>query len=217
MVNRLKRLDDESMNSTIIWFTILLLACPALLPAAESDEDMGYIRSGLEKPAGSSVPTAPQDIAYARDDIPAVDYPPFGGRRYEMMIPDTLDLAERARLAIHGITECADPVYDYAIFGWIGLPKNGRVIARHSYHGYNGGQAKWMQNLALMRTMSGSDYNIDIDVKMMETMFHMLGEDGLYYIPIQGMPWIGVADSGEPYTKPGKKMVSRVTSGRGKR
>jgi len=32
------------------------------------------------------------------------------------MVPDTLDLAERAHLAIHGMTEPTDPQADYEVY-----------------------------------------------------------------------------------------------------
>ena len=156
-----------------------------------------------ESPTGSG-------IWYVRDDIEEVNYPPFQGEYYESMIPDTLDLAERGRLAVHGITNIADPRTDYQCYGWIGNPKSGKVIMRHSYHAYNGGQHKWMRELPHARTMSGSEFNSHVDKKMMETMFRMLGEDGLYYIPVKGQPWIGAKDSQSPWTEPGVEQVFDV-------
>ena len=51
-------------------------------------------------------------IGYMQPDIPEVNLPPCNGERYEALVPDTLDLAERARLAIHGMTEPTDPEAD---------------------------------------------------------------------------------------------------------
>ena len=39
------------------------------------------------------------------------------GQYYEATIPDTLDLAERARLAVHGLTFILDPAMSYAPWG----------------------------------------------------------------------------------------------------
>ena len=41
-------------------------------------------------------------IEYIRTDYPEFDIPPYKGTSYETWIPDTLDLAERAELAING-------------------------------------------------------------------------------------------------------------------
>ena len=44
------------------------------------------------KPWKSSEP-----IGYIERDVPKLDLPPYEGERYERMVPDTLDVAERAR------------------------------------------------------------------------------------------------------------------------
>ena len=36
-------------------------------------------------------------IGYVRSEIPDFELPPYGGERYEALVPDTLDLQERAR------------------------------------------------------------------------------------------------------------------------
>ena len=156
-----------------------------VLEFGEMPGDQQVVTRRITPPRSKESPTG-SGIWYVRDEIEEVAYPPFQGEYYEAMIPDTLNLAERGRLAVHGITTIADPRTDYQCYGWIGNPKSGRVIMKHSYHAYNGGQHKWMRELPHARTMSGSTFNIHVDKKMMETMFRMLGEDGLYYIPVQG-------------------------------
>ena len=47
------------------------------------------------------------------------------GKRYKATVPDTLDLAERARLAVHGLTAFLDEKANYAPYGhtyWNGNP-----------------------------------------------------------------------------------------------
>ena len=39
----------------------------------------------------------------------------YGGDRYEVTVPDTLDLAERAELALHTLTDWGDPDCKYAV------------------------------------------------------------------------------------------------------
>ncbi len=177
---------------------ILEYSDPAAMKQAEG--------AGAEKVRGIPSPTG-SGIMYVRDPIEPVTFPPFEGERYEATAPDTLDLAERGALALHAITNLADPAQDYEIFGWIGNIKSGQVYMKHSYHDYNGGQAKWMMGLPLVRTMSGLEDNMHVDQGMMETMFRMIGEDGLYWIPAQGASWIGESDSVAPWTRPGVKQV----------
>ena len=181
-------------------------------PTPKADLDLGYTANpdqilgiGIEQTAKKEQPVERRKggptgsgIQYIREEVPAVEIPPIKGKYYEALVPDTFDLAERARLAVHGMTECTDPDADYEIYGWGGFP-----TMRHDYHDYNGGQAKWMQNLPLLRTVSGSTYNMHVDHGMMGTMFHMLGEDGLYWIPMIGSPWT----SHWPWVQEGAKQV----------
>ena len=39
-------------------------------------------------------------VPYIRDDKPSFEIPPYRGQRYEAWIPDTLDVQERAALAV---------------------------------------------------------------------------------------------------------------------
>ena len=52
-------------------------------------------------------------IGYISPQIPECEMPPFRGESYKAMVPDTLDLAERARLAIHAMTENPNPQADF--------------------------------------------------------------------------------------------------------
>ena len=77
------------------------------------------------------------------------------GTRYEAVVPDTLDLAERARLAVHGLTSFLNPAAGHAPYG-------------HAYFNANppymsdmpGGPPNWgkiAEALLLARVMSGSE------------------------------------------------------------
>ncbi len=90
------------------------------------------------------------------------------GERYEAVAPDTLDLAERARLAVHGLTSFLNPAADYAPYG-------------HTYFNGNppymsdmpGGPPNWgkiAEALLLARVMSGSEENADVDAKTFQGM-----------------------------------------------
>ena len=63
-------------------------------------------------------------IEYIRKSIPPVSVPTYGGRHYSDRVPDTLDLAERARLA--------DPVADYEC--WFTLQVNRKpMVMSHDW------------------------------------------------------------------------------------
>ena len=132
-------------------------------------------------------------ILYVTDKIPSFKLPSPTGRYYPALVPDTMDLAECAGLGVHGMTSCTDPGSDYEIYG-SGFYQAGRLKLWHTYHDYNGGQGKWIEALPLLRNVSGSRENLPVDGQMMETMFHMLGSDGLYWIPKRGASWQGLPD-----------------------
>ncbi len=52
-------------------------------------------------------------IGYINPNIPDFQLRSYAGERYEVTVPDTLDLAERAHVAVNGLTE---PVYEPANF-----------------------------------------------------------------------------------------------------
>jgi hypothetical protein len=80
-----------------------------------------WLRGRLRTVAGERIASLRKkvNIAYARQEIPAFDIPPYSGERYKDTVPDTLDLAERAKLALRGATSITDPEADYEIYMWV--------------------------------------------------------------------------------------------------
>lgn len=111
----------------------------------------------------------------------AIELPPFAGETYEAQVPDTLDLTDRAALCINGITRLVNPEYDYAQYSYAELrhdPPYGIMEA-----GITNLNPKWLEGLPLMRIMSGSEQNLDIDHHIIEGVMHNVGFDGLNYQP----------------------------------
>ena len=112
----------------------------------------------------------------------SITVPPFHGQRYEDTVPDTLDLADRAELAIHAITRMVDPKRDYLTYTEARFSRNPPVI------GFTGNGSivcagKHLEALPLLRVMSGSTFNLDVDARLMESLLHMTAKDGSVYIP----------------------------------
>jgi len=102
------------------------------------------------------------------------------GECYEAEIPDTLDLAERAELAINALANLR-PADCYAVtqsfcFGrkppWVGPP--------------NWLTVKFLRALPLMRAMCGSEQNLEVECRAMRAVLGQIREDGLLYCPIAG-------------------------------
>ena len=126
------------------------------------------------------------EIAYARSEIPEFNVPPYQGERYQSLVPDTLDLQERARLAVHCLTSATDPEADYEIYWGLDFRTNPPTM----FHDYADlCQMKFMEALPLMRIVSGSDENAGVDRRWMEVALRQQGLDGLAYWPVVGRPW----------------------------
>ena len=125
-------------------------------------------------------------IGYIREHIPEFDVPPYQGERYEAMVPDTLDLQEIAGLAVNGLTGPTDPLADYELYFSVYF-KHNPPMTRHDWNAHC--QPKFMEALPLMRTVSGSDTNSQVDRAWMAMALHQLGPNGLAYTPVRGRPW----------------------------
>ena len=190
-------------HSAVLLIALAGCALTAGPSRGESAADSGTGKGG---PTGSG-------ILYVREKISPVHYPPIEGERTMESVPDTLDLAERAALGVHGMTSCTDAQADHEIYYWMGMMNNRRATLQHSYNDHAGGQAKWLEALPLLRTMSGSMENLATDRVMMEALFHQLdSKTGLYYIPVEGSPWVSLPHWFEPWVKKGSKQVFNVYS-----
>ena len=130
-----------------------------------------------------------KEIGYISPEIPEVKFPPLQGEWQEGLVPDTLDLAERARLSINALTESADPEAGYEIWWHVLLNRKPPVLV-HDFHDLNI-QYKFQEALPLLRYVSGSDQNTHVDQAWAENLLRMQGEDGLIYMPFEGRPWAG--------------------------
>jgi hypothetical protein len=90
------------------------------------------------------------------------------GVRYRAVVPDTLDLAERARLAVHGLTSFLDERANYAPYGHTFYDANPPYLGDLA-----GGPPNWgkiCESLLFARLMCGSEENLDIEAKTLRGM-----------------------------------------------
>jgi len=103
------------------------------------------------------------------------------GQWYEATVPDTLDLAARAKLAINGLVGNIDPEKFYSVlfmFDWGCNPPKIRVGNTWNLPSKN------LRALPWMRTMCGSEQGLDIESNTMRVILEQLSEDGFLYAPI---------------------------------
>lgn len=150
---------------------------------------LGYVEP-VEPHGQPAVHPAPKLPAELKQDYPAIPPIQYQGERYKATVPDTLDLAERARLAVNGLTSTLDPAQDYFQWFFIWLSKQPPVM-QHCAGDFNC-TPKYAQSIPLMRVMSGSMQNIDHDQKMLEYLVNEATstEDGLHYVLYnEKRPW----------------------------
>ena len=81
------------------------------------------------------------------------------GQYYQATVPDTLDLAERAKLSVHGLTSFLDATTDYAPWGHFAVDSSRPALLDRA-----GGWPNWgkiAEATAKMRYMCGSTEGID--------------------------------------------------------
>ncbi len=132
-------------------------------------------------------------------EIAVASYP---GEYYEVEVPDTVDLTDHAHAAINVLTRALEPEWDYEQYFLMKITHN----PPHFEMGHGGLlniNAKWLEALPMLRVMTGSTHNIDVDGKLMGSLIHVTGKDGLCYQPIDGRPWSFFEDFtrgiGKPY------------------
>ncbi|MDP6438551.1 MAG: glycoside hydrolase family 127 protein [Candidatus Brocadiia bacterium] len=135
-------------------------------------------------PANEPRPGTPLEFIRKHEDIPSFDIPAYGGERYEDMVPDTLDIQERAALAVNGLTGPTDPDKEHLLYFSVDFSANPPMM-RHGTSDMC--QAKFMEALPLMRIAGGSDLSSQVDPVWMATALRMIGPDGLVYWP--AFPW----------------------------
>lgn len=133
--------------------------------------------------------SAPSRIQYIRDESPAFAVPPLRGNAYDDLVPDTLDIVERAKLGIHVLTSITDPAADDQIYWAVDLRRN-PAIMQHQFDDYHVQVVEgFLEALPLLRVATGSDLNHDIDERWARNFLRCLGPDGLFYLPMIGGPW----------------------------
>jgi hypothetical protein len=101
------------------------------------------------------------------------------GQWYESTVPDPLDLAKRAELAINVLTGNLEPERFYCVYQGFSFrpPEPQRRALTWNISPKNARALPWM------RTMCGSEQNLDAEYHLMQAMVDQLANDGQVYVP----------------------------------
>ena len=134
-------------------------------------------------------------IGYIREEAPKINLPSINGESYEALVPDTLDLAERARLGLKHFTEIIHEDYDYEMPYSCTFNESNPPVMNLHLNGLATCQPKAIEAMCFARLMSGSDLNLEREAKMMEMSVSLLGEDGLQWVPgSSDKPWLKIPE-----------------------
>jgi len=109
------------------------------------------------------------------DGVKDIKYP---GRRYEATVPDTLDLVERAELAINGLGGTIDPDLDYQSYFNISYATRRPVMQHHAAD--TTCDPKFAESFPMMRIMCGSERYREVEDGQRTALLGRI-RDGLYW------------------------------------
>jgi hypothetical protein len=158
---------------------------PGQQQTTSSDDSSFFHSYGNLPPDAGRVKHA---IRYINDSVPHFEIPPYAGTRYQDTVPDTLDLAERAKLGVHLLTSITDPLADDEIYWLVDFSRNPPVML-HDFNDWVTNCEGLMEALPLLRAATGSSLNDQVDPVWMTSLLRSIGPDGLVYLPFQGRPW----------------------------
>jgi hypothetical protein len=123
---------------------------------------------------------------------------PVEGRYYDVEAPETLDLAERARLGLGYFDAITDEKLHYEMYFGGDFDRNRPATMYPHLTALGACQLKALEAIAFERLMCGSTANLDREARMVDMLLSMQGDDGLLWITpdLVRKPWLKI---GEPF------------------
>ena len=108
------------------------------------------------------------------------------GKRYLTNVPDTLDLHENALLVINALTRCTNPDDSCETYFYGSAARNPPVMFKA-----DGLNSKFCEGLSLMRHLTGSTFNTQVDQRWREYFLEMFqkGSIGLTFTDARFICW----------------------------
>ncbi|MFH2038993.1 MAG: hypothetical protein ABIJ65_06105 [Chloroflexota bacterium] len=99
---------------------------------------------------------------------------PVEGQHYSALVPDTLDLQEQAILVINALTRCTNPDDSYITYFYGSAARNPPVMFKAEEV-----NSKSCEGLSLMRYLTGSSFNTEVDQCWREYFLEMFQKDAI--------------------------------------
>lgn len=167
-----------------------LIALSGDLLAEEAKKSATVSPTGFSEsfPPPAHLPSGKLRVEYVRENIPSFQVPTAQGSHYIDTVPDTLDIAERAKLCINTMTGIADNNADQEVY-WLTTFFQNPPVMRHDFSDWVQSVEGMMEALPLVRVATGSTSNAHVDAEWMRVQLKTIGPDGLVYLPLRGRPW----------------------------
>ena len=105
------------------------------------------------------------------------------GTTYEAVVPDTLDLAEQARLSLNGLIGNLEPDSFYGVYQGFSLTRE--QPAHPSALTWNI-SVKNARTIPCLRVMTGDDFGLEAEFGLLRALLQEVRPDGLMYYPFDG-------------------------------
>ncbi len=102
------------------------------------------------------------------------------GRQQSALVPDTLDLVDRAALGINGLIGTTDPSLDYEPY-FLSFMASKPQYMTHWSSMISGVFPKYLEALALLRCMAGGDNLLKEERGLVDAILRNIEQDGLIY------------------------------------
>jgi len=185
------RNEKHAMKRREFVKTSLLAMGSSLLPVgctSRKGADLMGSNSSQPYDQPQHVPQGKLNVRYIREEVPPFEIPAVRGLRYVDMVPDTLDIAERAKLGVNVLTSITDANADQEVYWLADFFRNPPVMV-HDFNDWVQNVEGLMEALLLLRVATGSTQNSHIDPTWTQVLLKTVGPDGLVYVPLKGRPW----------------------------
>lgn len=179
--------DAASGTTQLFWrdFSNGDLGAWVVSPSDPSAPAQAYVASAI--PFQRVGQTGEEDFKFVRTEARYVKMPPVPRVSYSLQVPNTYDPAERGALALNALTQTLLPSSDYDLYWLVDLTQKPPVMEDSDFPRIN---SKFLEAIALMRKMTGSDLGMDADEAMVNQISHSIGPEGLIYFPMREKPFL---------------------------
>jgi len=144
-------------------------ACERLLPVQTPVPTSTMTTTRKPSPTITSQPKCSADAFNALSQVVVPE-----GERYLVDVPDTLDLFENAKLAINAFTRCTNPDDSSENYFYGSATRNPPVMFKT-----DGLTEKFPEGLSLMRYLTGSSFNTQVDRRWREYFLELFQNDSV--------------------------------------